>query len=150
MLISKLHVTRQWSHETRGKASVNLRHDACKWVQYLGSGIHPAYLSISCYRSLSPWIMLLRAWRWPFTCVSFGVWNARSIGRFPSAGVHQSVLTRCSYMWITALSILLCVQIVTNKSAVDLGSGLSCRQPTVPYLWPVIHVFHLKLQLADG
>jgi len=81
---------RQWSHETQGKVSVNLQHDTCKWVQYLASGIHSVSYSISCCRALSPWIKLPRASRWPFTCVIFDVWNARSIGCFACAGVRQS------------------------------------------------------------
>jgi len=61
----------------------------------------------------------------------------------------QILLTGRSYTWHTALSTLLCVQIVTKESAVDLGSGLCCRQPTVPYFLPVTYAFHSKLQLAE-
>jgi len=78
----------------------------------------------------------------------FGTREALAVSRVQEC-TSQSLLTRRSYRWHTALSTLLCVLIVTKESAVDLGSGLRCRQPTVPYLWPVTYAFHSKLQVAE-
>jgi hypothetical protein len=50
--------------------------------------------------------------------------------------------------------VLLCssaqwqLQMVTVEFAVDLGSGLSCRKPTILCLWPVLDVFQSKIHCA--
>ena len=86
--------------------------------------------------------------RLPVLVLMSGTREALAVSRVQEF-TSQILLTRRSYTWNTAQSTVLCVQIVTKEYAVDLGSGLHCRQPTVPYLWPVTYVFHSKLQLAE-
>jgi len=86
--------------------------------------------------------------RLPVLVSIFGTRVALAVSRVQEC-TSQILLTRRSYTWHTALSTLLCVQRVIKESAVDLGSGLRCRQPTVPYLWPVTYVFRSKLQLVE-